>query len=428
MRLPLLAAFAVVACAPRPEMTYVSIGSDAIQTVRSLANRDHAHFELVDTDGDETILHIDEAELPALSQELHATLDRCGGFMVHDSLADARAMRPERPTLDYTIDRPQAVRAVLPTLAAAHILDTIRELSAMPTRYYQSPTGAEASRWLRDRWRGFSSREDVTVELVDHGYAQRSVVLTIPGSTLADEVVVIGGHLDSISMRGRAAAAPGADDDASGISTLDEVVRALLAADYRPARTLKVIAYAAEEVGLRGSLAIVRDFERRGIRVVGALQLDMTNYQGSDRDIWLISDYTSPAQNAFLGRLIDTYVGASWGTDRCGYACSDHASWNRAGVPASMPFEARSRDRNHKIHTAADTLELSGNNADHAIKFARLAAAYAIELAKGDLGDHATATVIAAAPHGHARLWFLAGAIVLAGFGARALRARRARR
>ena len=32
-----------------------------------------------------------------------------------------------------------------------------------------------------------------------------------------------------------------------------------------------------------------------------------------------------------LVRLIETYVGATWAFDACGYACSDHASWTRAG-------------------------------------------------------------------------------------------------
>jgi hypothetical protein len=50
-----------------------------------------------------------------------------------------------------------------------------------------------------------------------------------------------------------------------------------------------------------------------------------------------------------------------------------------------MPFEARMRDRNRFIHTRQDTLETSGTNAAHAVKFARLAAAYAIELGKGEL-------------------------------------------
>ena len=90
---------------------------------------------------------------------------------------------------------------------------------------------------------------------------------------------------------------------------------------------------------------------------------------------------------AFVTRLIELYTGATYGLDACGYACSDHASWHRIGVPVSMPFESRMRDRNKKIHTRDDTLETSGNNADHALKFARLAAAYAIELGKGQLGD-----------------------------------------
>jgi leucyl aminopeptidase len=328
------------------------------------------------------IAQVDDADLDQVSLT-------CGGFMYHESLADAvAALQPHaaRPGPDYTIDRGPLVRAALPALDRERIVGTIRALSAMKNRYYQSQTGAAASEWLAARWRGYSKRTDVTVELVDHGYAQKSVVLTIPGTTRANEVVVIGGHLDSIAMGGRAAVAPGADDDASGIATLDEIAHVLLANDYRPARTLQFMAYAAEEVGLRGSLSIAKDYDQRGVNVVGVLQLDMTNYAGSDKDIWVIRDHTSAAQNAFVGRLIDEYVHASWGWDECGYACSDHASWNRYGYPASMPFEARKNEMNRRIHTRDDTLEQSDASGEHAIKFARIGLSYAIELAKGELG------------------------------------------
>ena len=190
----------------------------------------------------------------------------------------------------------------------------------------------------------------------------------------------------------------------------------LLAKDYRPARTIKLIAYAAEEVGLRGSLAVVKEFKKRKINVVGALQLDMTNYQGSDRDIWLMKDFTDAAQNAFLIQLLDTYVGATWGYDACGYACSDHASWTRAGVPASMPFESRMNERNQVIHTKKDTLEMSNENASHAVKFARLGAAYAIEMGKGELAAPA-ADVAASTDDSGWRLLVggIAGVLALAG-------------
>jgi leucyl aminopeptidase len=386
-----------------PDVRYVSIGRDALDAALAVAERRGAPLQLLDLDAEVAVVALDAGDLGLLAEQVHLRHDRCGGFLVHDSYADARAAIPVhtdpdhadpshaiRPELDYTLDRAAAVRAVLPAVEAGQIRDTIRTLSAMPTRYYQSRTGAEAARWLQRRWRSLTDRPDVTVELVDHGYAQPSVILTIPGAARAGEVVVIGGHLDSINLAGAAVGAPGADDDASGIATVTEIARVLLAHDYRPARTIQFMAYAAEEVGLRGSQLIVRDYQRRGVRVVGALQLDMTNYRGSAKDIWLINDFTSAAQNAFLGRLIDTYVGATWGTDACGYACSDHVSWHRAGVPASMPFEARARDHNAAIHTRRDTLETSDSSAEHAARFARLGAAYAIELGKGELGKGAS--------------------------------------
>jgi leucyl aminopeptidase len=363
----------------------VSIGTDALDTARDVAAADGDTMQVMAADPEVAVISVPDRDLEALSEAMHDRFGRCGGFMVHDSLADALAVRPP-PELDYSLDRGDDVRAVLPAIDPARILTTIRELSAMPNRYYDSATGAEASFWLRDRWRALTDRDDISIELVDHGWAQKSVILTIPGSDRADEVVVLGGHLDSISLGRSRGHAPGADDDASGIATLTEVARVLLANDFHPSRTVKLIAYAAEEIGLRGSEAIVRDFQRRGIRVIGALQLDMTNYQGSDKDIWLMKDFTSAAQNGFVIRLIETYVGATWGLDACGYACSDHASWQRAGVPASMPFESRMAHRNRTIHTPRDTLEVSGDNAAHAAKFARLAAAYAIELGKGRLG------------------------------------------
>jgi len=377
---------AVLATPAMADERYISIGADALPTAQAVAGQ-HFEMELVAHEGDVAVLTFDEDQLDELSDAMHEQHHRCGGFMVHETLEDAFAEAVPEKVMDYTLDRPAVVKAVLPAIDEKRIEATIRELSAMKNRYYQSASGAAASVWLRDRWRSFTTRTDVTVELMDHGYEQSSVIMTIRGTTRPDEVVVIGGHLDSIAPGGFSANAPGADDDASGVSTLTEVARALLAKDFRPERTIKFIAYAAEEVGLRGSLSVVREFKKQKVNVVGALQLDMTNYQGSNKDIWLIKDYTSATQNAFLVSLIETYTGATWGWDACGYACSDHASWHRAGIPASMPFEARFRDMNQSIHTAKDTLDRSNQNAAHAVKFARLGAAYAIELGKGEVAQ-----------------------------------------
>ena len=211
--------------------------------------------------------------------------------------------------------------------------------------------------------------------------AQPTVILTIEGES--DETIVIGGHADSIAgfFGGEHNHAPGADDNASGIATITEVIRVLMLANYKPKKTLKFMAYSAEEVGLLGSREIARLYASNAEKVVGVLQLDMTLYKGSStQDIALIADYTDQEQNAFLGKLIDTYVKVPWIYDRCGYACSDHASWTGSGFKSSFPFEAKKNDMNRRIHTANDTLEASRGSVDHPVKFAKLALSYVVEL------------------------------------------------
>ena len=175
--------------------------------------------------------------------------------------------------------------------------------------------------------------------------------------------------------------APGADDDASGIAGLTEVLRVMAASGYKPRRTIKLIAYAAEEVGLRGWQNIAQEYKKTGSNVVGVMQLDMTNFKGSDKDIYIFTDYTSEPQNQFLVKLLQAYLPTlTVGYDKCGYACSDHAAWHAQGYATSMPFESEIRKDNPHIHTANDTLANSGSQSTHALKFARLAAAFAVEL------------------------------------------------
>lgn len=376
---------------------YITLDRDALETAQdALAQRDpNAQLELVDMWEDVALVKFDAQDFHMLSQFMHHDHHRCGGFVVHDSLDDAksalRAKDYERiaSLVTYTIDNSATVNGLLPQLSEANILNTIQQLSGgagFTTRYYTSTGGGQASTWLRNLWAGYAaSRPEVTVELFETGWTQKSVIATIPGSTLASEVVVVGGHLDSINQG--FGSAPGADDDASGIASLSEVFRVLVAQSYRPLRTVKFMAYAGEEVGLLGSKQIVNNYQANGVNVVGVLQLDMTNYKGSTSDIYFMTDYTNAAQNSFAGSLVDTYLpGITRSTDVCGYGCSDHASWHNAGYPASMPFEARLSQSNSTIHTSSDTLAQSGNNAAHALKFSKLATAYVAELAKGQLG------------------------------------------
>jgi leucyl aminopeptidase len=245
--------------------------------------------------------------------------------------------------------------------------------------------------WIRDLWLGYAAgRPDVTVELYFHsGTIQPSVILTIEGGELADEVVVLGAHLDSISFNGgnsgsRDYLAPGADDDASGIIVLSEVIRVAMAKNFRPKRTVQFMGYAAEEVGLIGSDEIAAAYQAAGINVVAVQQLDMTAYFGSVEDIGVLSEqWTDPELTTFVTDLIDFYQPElQWVFTACGYGCSDHRSWYVRAYPAAMAFESRFGQHNPAIHTIDDTLATLGHSVDHAYKFARLAVAFMVEIAK----------------------------------------------
>lgn len=339
------------------------------------------------------LVEVDEQQMLALSGAVHRELHRCGGFMFHASeAAGVAALAPTTKTAllaasrpSYVIDQQSVVNPMLAQMQASNIGQTILDMSAYANRYYTTNNGVNASNALKQRWATMAAgRADIAVTQYTHAaFPQKSVVLTITGTDNPNEVVVLGGHLDSINQAGTSETtkAPGADDDASGIASLTEVLRVMIANGYKPRRTIKMIGYAAEEVGLRGSQDIAQNHKANNVNVVGVMQLDMTNYKGSVNDIYLFTDYTDSAQNTFVGNLITTYLPTlKIGYDKCGYACSDHASWTSAGYWSSMPFETAMGEDDPYIHTANDTYANSGNQADHALKFARMALAYAVEL------------------------------------------------
>jgi bacterial leucyl aminopeptidase len=338
-------------------------------------------------------------QLADLAERVHDDELRCGGYFAFPTRDEALAFirddrsldaRKRLPVTDYRIDNGATVAPWLPQVQEANIRGTISHLStAYPSRYYASTYGRSAAQWIRDTWLALGNgRSDVSAELFTgctNCSTQPSVILTVQGAELPNEIVVVGAHLDSISNSGTgdAMSAPGADDDASGIATVTEVIRIALANGWKPKRTVKFMGYAAEEVGLRGSNAIAQSFRAQGKNVVGVLQLDMTNYRGGEAvDMRVITDFGNAALSAHMAAMFDAYLaplGHTRGTYTCGYGCSDHASWTSAGFPSAMMFEASLFPN---IHKTSDTLSALGNNALSSVAFGKLGLAFVGEMAK----------------------------------------------
>ncbi|GMU64303.1 MAG: hypothetical protein AMXMBFR36_05770 [Acidobacteriota bacterium] len=401
---PILATPGAAEAAPvaaREDFFWITVGADVFaRAAEKLAPlpgwSGGVEFERFDEHEGVVLTRIPAGAIDALSDLVHTDFRRCGGFVKHESREEAdaamarlRAPRAELGTLPFTIDQPTLVGALAGQVSEPQILATITSLSTLfPNRYHGHHAIHLSANWIRDQWLALAAgRPDVTVQLFSHGgiTPQPSVILTIPGSTLADEFVVLGAHQDSIRSgcsisSTPSCVAPGADDDASGVAVLTEVIRIALANGFQPQRTIQFMAYAAEEVGLDGSDHIASTYLANGTDVVAVFQQDMTAYEGSVNDIYLISDWTNADLNSFVGDLVDTYQpGLLRGTTACGYGCSDHAPWHDRGFRATFPFEATFGGSNPQIHTINDTVANFGNTAAHAAKFGRLAMAFMIE-------------------------------------------------
>jgi len=175
--------------------------------------------------------------------------------------------------------------------------------------------------------------EPIEIEAV----GAKNLVLTIPGhGPNAHEQVLMTAHLDSTSNKPQTDA-PGAEDNASGVSALMEAAR--LFRYYKFDRTIKIIFFTGEEQGLHGSKAYARDFQHESDNMLGVVNLDMFGYD-SDRDYCMElhvgtmpesnvvgTCFTSTINNYNLGVKVDYLT--SEATNR-----SDHASFWGIGVGA----------------------------------------------------------------------------------------------
>jgi leucyl aminopeptidase len=290
-------------------------------------------------------------------------------------IASSKAFETMQPKPEIT--------AAVSEVSEDQLRQTVNLLAAFNDRTYNGSRpneGVEAMRTrITDVLKGATL--PVQVDVIKHqGISQNSLRARIVGSTRPNEIVVLGGHLDSINQEWFGSGqAPGADDNASGSSNILEALR-ILSHQKQPERTIEFFWYAGEEGGLLGSAEIAQDYKSEKKDVVGVMQLDMTLYAGSGQFVLgSMTDFTSAWLRSYFENINTLYIKAKIVNDKCGYGCSDHASWNRQGYPALMPFEATFNDMNHNLHTSNDVVD-SNSNFTHSAMFAKIAVAYAMDL------------------------------------------------
>lgn len=99
-----------------------------------------------------------------------------------------------------------------------------------------------------------------TIEMTNNSdmIKARNVIATLPGSEIPEEIIVIGGHLDSWDL------ATGAIDNGIGSFAVLDIARAFKANNLQPKRTVKFVMFMGEEQGLFGSRHMVAEALKEG--------------------------------------------------------------------------------------------------------------------------------------------------------------------
>jgi len=265
------------------------------------------------------------------------------------------------------------------THSEEHLLSVAKHLSTYRTRSANSETGVQAVQWLKAEYEKRiadlppARKALFSIEYFNHtSWRQPSLIVKMKGTT--DEIVVLGGHIDSTASGG---IAPGADDDASGSSSVLEAFTIIAKySTFVPKKNVEFHAYAAEEMGLLGSRAIAQDYKRQNKKVFAMMQLDMTGYNPRNTNkIGVITNGVNAPLTEFSQKIITEYCKIGYIRRTLFGGTSDHASWLSAGYRAAFPFEAVT---NPHIHTARDTIEqLDFKNA---IEWVKLAVGTIVEL------------------------------------------------
>ena len=189
------------------------------------------------------------------------------------------------------------------------------------------------------------------------GKTSYNTIGEITGSDKKDEVIMLGGHLDSWH------AATGATDNAIGCAIMMEAARILKAIGVKPRRTIRVALWSGEEQGLLGSQAYVKkhfgSFEnpQPGYEKFGGY-FNIDSGTGRARSLGV---FGPPEAASILREIVAPFsdfgiLGATNSRSR-GLGGSDHTSFNQAGLPGIGVQQDPIEYGTHTWHTNLDTYE-----------------------------------------------------------------------
>jgi carboxypeptidase Q len=212
-----------------------------------------------------------------------------------------------------------------------------------------------------ERLLGDGDEVKLQFNIVNHTYPEGktsyNAIAEIPGTDKADEIVMLGGHLDSWH------GGTGATDNAIGCSIMMEAARLIEALQLKPRRTVRVALWSGEEEGLLGSLAYVKqhfgtaeDPKPEWYKLDAYFNIDSGTGRPRGAGVFGPPE-AATALRGVLTLFTDWGIGGVSNTNSRQTGGTDSTSFNNAGLPgigmSQDPIEYGSMTH----HTNLDTYE-----------------------------------------------------------------------
>ena len=177
-----------------------------------------------------------------------------------------------------------------------------------------------------------------------------NVIGEIKGSEKPDEVVVIGGHIDSWDV------GQGAHDDGAGCVTMMEAAKVIKQLGLKPRRTIRVVLFTNEENGLRGGKGYAKDHEAELARTVLAVESDSGGFAPRGFDTGAKDPEAAKHLRANVTDIATLLRQMGVRKVGDGHGGSDIGPMESAGVP-QVGLDVDNRTYFDIHHTDADTLD-----------------------------------------------------------------------
>jgi hypothetical protein len=194
----------------------------------------------------------------------------------------------------------------------------------------------------------------------------QNVVGMVPGNDpkLKDEYIIVGAHYDHLGYGGQgsgsrmpdsSAVHHGADDNASGVAAVIELAQKF-SHEKNNKRPILFVAFTAEEFGLIGSKAFVKEPPFGFKNAAAMFNFDMIGRLDSTKDLTVGGVGTALETNALVDSMIQ---GFKVKISKEGYGPSDHASFYGENIPV-VYFTSGVHDQYHTPNDTYDRINISG--------------------------------------------------------------------